>query len=392
MVGMLQISISELNQLEPSHKLYREGLEVRNASGDLIFYANLMVAGKRVRERLGSKSEGFNLSRARTARDKLKVQHGDPKQPVVDDSSDRSAMLFEAAAKLYIKTLKETGGKNIRQKEQQFRDHLTAFFKGTRIANVKTLQVESYKQHRLDKGASPGTVNAELAALKHLYSSFREWEYMTSQPFSCTMFKTDNTKLVVFTQAQEAAVLEAARYDTDPYIWLFCLIGFRTAMRHSEILNLTYANTDFDKLRFFLPEAKAGARHQPFSEDVKAALLAHRKTLADPDGFVFAADGKFGRRYDMKSQFARVVKAAGLPPKTFTPHTMRHTAITRLMEAGVAIETVRKISGHKTLAMVQRYTHISDSAVDTALAQLDSGREQTESDTTHYTQITHSAA
>ena len=65
---------------------------------------------------------------------------------------------------------------------------------------------------------------------------------------------------------------------------------------------------------------------------------------------------------------------------------------TRLMEAGVPIETVRKISGHKTLAMVQRDTHISDSAVDTALAQLHIGREQTESDTTHYTQMTHEAA
>jgi integrase len=351
-----------------------------------------MVNGKRIRQHLGRQSEGFNLSRAKTERDKLKVQHGDLKQPVVEVSTDHSFMVFETAAQLYIKTMKEAGGKNIRQKEQQFRDHLTPFFMGSRLASIKTLQVESYKQHRREKGASPGTINAELAALKHLYSSFREWEYMTSQPFSCTMFKTDNTKLVVFNQAQETAVLEAARYDIDPYIWLFCLIGFRTAMRHSEILNLTYANTDFDKLRFFLPEAKAGARYQPFSEDVKVALLEHRKTLADPDGFVFAAEGKFGRRHDMKSQFARVVKTAGLPPKTFTPHTMRHTAITRLMEAGVPIETVRKISGHKTLAMVQRYTHISDSAVDMALAQLNTGREQTESDTTHYTQITHEAA
>jgi len=70
----------------------------------------------------------------------------------------------------------------------------------------------------------------------------------------------------------------------------------------------------------------------------------------------------------MKKQFSRTIERAGLAPKQFTPHTMRHTAITRLIEAGTPLEVVRKVSGHhKTLQMVMRYTHVSDSVVDTAL-------------------------
>jgi hypothetical protein len=46
---------------------------------------------------------------------------------------------------------------------------------------------------------------------------------------------------------------------------------------------------------------------------------------------------------------------------------MRHTAITRLVEAGVDLPTVQRISGHKTLAMVLRYAHVHDPHIDDAV-------------------------
>jgi integrase len=50
---------------------------------------------------------------------------------------------------------------------------------------------------------------------------------------------------------------------------------------------------------------------------------------------------------------------------------MRHTAITKLVEAGVPLPTVQKIGGHKTLAMVSRHTHLSDRHVDSAMEALE---------------------
>ena len=69
--------------------------------------------------------------------------------------------------------------------------------------------------------------------------------------------------------------------------------------------------------------------------------------------------------------FARAVVRAKLDPDKVTPHTMRHTAITRLIQAGVDLSTVQRISGHKTLAMVLRYTHIEGSHIDAAIYSLD---------------------
>ncbi len=55
----------------------------------------------------------------------------------------------------------------------------------------------------------------------------------------------------------------------------------------------------------------------------------------------------------------------GIDPALVTPHVMRHTAITALVQAGV--ETVQRISGHKTLAMVMRYSHVHGDHIDRAI-------------------------
>ncbi len=54
----------------------------------------------------------------------------------------------------------------------------------------------------------------------------------------------------------------------------------------------------------------------------------------------------------------RAAKRAGLDPEKVTPHVMRHTAITNLVQSGVELPTIQKISGHKTLAVVMRYAHV----------------------------------
>ena len=75
----------------------------------------------------------------------------------------------------------------------------------------------------------------------------------------------------------------------------------------------------------------------------------------------------------MDKPFRRAVIAAGLDPKSITPHVMRHTAITNLVKAGVDLPTIQRISGHKTLAMVMRYTHVHGDHIDRAIKTIARG-------------------
>ena len=97
-------------------------------------------------------------------------------------------------------------------------------------------------------------------------------------------------------------------------------------------------------------------------------LKAERKQRDDQTGFIFKPRGRVkhaeGWRRTMQRSFKRAVVRAGLDPKRVTPHVMRHTAITQLVQAGVDLPTIQRISGHKTLAMVLRYAHVSSAHID----------------------------
>jgi site-specific recombinase XerD len=65
------------------------------------------------------------------------------------------------------------------------------------------------------------------------------------------------------------------------------------------------------------------------------------------------------------------VLAADLDPAQVVRHTLRHTAITHLVQAGVDLPTVKRISGHKTLSMVERYSHQNGEHIKAAMDKLD---------------------
>src|SRR5262249_58191848 len=106
-------------------------------------------------------------------------------------------------------------------------------------------------------------------------------------------------------------------------------------------------------------------------------LRKERETASDPIGWIFPASSptatRTGHRDRMDRPFRRAVIAAGLDPKLVTPHVMRHTAITALVKAGVDLPTIQRISGHKTLAMVLRYTHIHSQHIDDAILAIRRG-------------------
>ena len=74
---------------------------------------------------------------------------------------------------------------------------------------------------------------------------------------------------------------------------------------------------------------------------------------------------------DIRKPFRRVVIAAGLNPDEVVRHTLRHTAITHLVQAGVDLPTVKRISGHKTLLMVERYAHRNGEHIKAAMDKLE---------------------
>ncbi len=115
----------------------------------------------------------------------------------------------------------------------------------------------------------------------------------------------------------------------------------------------------------------------PLTPELTEILTREREMRDDHDGWIFASPrpGASGTGYRdrMSKPFRRAVIRAGLNSAVVTPHVMRHTAITKLVKAGVDLATIQRISGHKSVEMVLRYTHVHDRHIDEAIKAIGRG-------------------
>ncbi len=344
----------------------------RLKDGDVRYSINVMVDRQRIHRVVGTESEGVTRRQAEQLIEKVRTEAREGRLQL--PQGRKTSLTFRAAALDYIERLKITGGKNIAAKRRQLRLYLTPFFGNQRLDTISTFTVDRYKRRRQTDGASNGTINRELATLSHLFSMAVEWHWIKARSCKIGRLEENRGRIIALTDEQCEALLTAAVQDEDPDCWLFVAFGLNTAMRHSEILQARFDQLDLHRNRLFVPDAKTGQREQPITPELAEILRTEKEMRDDPEGWIFSsprpnASGT-GHRHRMDKPFRRAVVAAGLDPEQITPHVMRHTAITRLVQDGIDLPTIQRISGHKSLAMVLRYTHVHGRHIDQAIRSL----------------------
>ena len=150
------------------------------------------------------------------------------------------------------------------------------------------------------------------------------------------------------------------------------MIGLETSMRRMEILSIRIEDINLAKRSIYIPKAKAGARDQPITKNLTLFLSDFLKSKPPAQEWLFPSKrAKDGHTVAIEKPFKRVVIAAGMDPHQVVRHTLRHTAITHLVQAGVDLPTVQRISGHKTLQMVAKYSHQNGEHIQTAMDKLE---------------------
>jgi len=349
-------------------------LAERLKSGDVRYSVDVLCDGQRIHRVVGRESEGVTRAQAENFIEQARTDARSGRLSL--PKGRKVALLFGPAADDYIKRLRASAGKNIERKERQLVLHLKPHFGTARLDKISDFAVKGYRKARRDAKAADATINRELATLSHMLRSAARWGWIKRDDVpTIDRAREGQGRIVSLSADQCAALMNAAIVDQDTDLWLFVAIGLGTGMRHDEITAIRWTDVDFARRRIFIPHAKAGSRDQPMPADLADTLAAERKQAANPEGWIFPArnkSAKLGRRRYLDTSFRRAVTAAGLDPRVVTPHVMRHTAVTRLVRAGADIPTIMKISGHKTVAMVLRYTHVDSAHVDQAVAALDS--------------------
>ena len=247
-------------------------------------------------------------------------------------------------------------------------------FRKTKLADITIDKitgevVAQYRDSRL-KEVSPNTVRLELAFLSVVFEQCRkEWGLAVSNPLrQIRMPKPGKPRQRRLEAGEEEALLQACRESGAHYLQTFVILAIETGMRFGELAGVAWENLNLQKRTIYLPDTKNGSpRTVPLSTRALNAIQTQPRSI---DGRLFSV-----KPGSIRSAFLiALYRAQATQPdsKMFLRelrfHDLRHEAVTRLFERGLNPIEVGMVSGHKTLSMLQRYTHLRSSDLVTKLA------------------------
>ena len=275
-----------IRRLKPGEKLIEHGITAERLSdGDLRYSVNLMVDGKRIHRVIGKESEGLTRTQCEEF---IEWARSEARAGRVSLPKGRKlALTFTAAADDYVNRLDESAGKNITIKRRHLRMYLKPFFRPDAARRYYPLHNRPLQKKRQSEEAANATINRELATFSHLLSMAIEWKWLDRALSRPRMLAEAAGRIIALTDVQCDALMTASVESADPYCWLFVAFGLNTAMRHSEILATRFDRLDLERLRLFIPDAKAGQREQPITPELAAMLRIEREMRDDREGWIF---------------------------------------------------------------------------------------------------------
>jgi integrase len=238
--------------------------------------------------------------------------------------------------------------------------------------------------------AAPKTVNHEIKVLRMVFRSARKDGIISDDPAEFAETLRDrggNSARRPFTIPELRAVLDACDDEWKSLV----LFGLYTGQRLGDLATLSWANLDLQRQDIRLTTAKTGKRMSiPISEHLQRHIL-NLPACDAPDAPIhpraFQTMQRCGKTGGLSNQFANILAAAGLREKKthrklgegrgakrevigLSFHSLRHTAVSMMKDAGIPAAAVMEIIGHDSEQMSQHYTHTGREALERAAASL----------------------
>lgn len=383
-----------INSLAPQEKHYRvfdtdqPGLFIRvQPSGHMAY----MVSWARNRERSLGRVGTLTLAQARTEAARYLAdahEHGEPlavtqnrrnaNTPTLREFLDDTYLpWFKAHHKGYDKTLHTL-------------DNNFSSIMARRLTEITGRDLELVRTSWLTGGNKPATANRKMGTISGVLSRAVEWGFVSEHPVEkLKQLKVDSRGQVRYLSPDEAKRLRAAldarqeqmRTERDSsnkwrqergqqpikdlravmftdHLKPMILLALNTGVRRGELFNLKWSDVNFTTKTITVAGATAKTsetRHIPTNKEALTTLQEWKKQSAGV-GYVFAGQGG-GRMEDVKSAWLKLLERAEI--QGFRWHDMRHDFASRLVMAGVPLNTVRDLLGHSDIKMTLRYAHLA---------------------------------
>ena len=281
------------------------------------------------------------------------------------DRGSSEQLLLTAALDRYLAEVSCKKKPSTAAAEQSKARVLKEYLGGYSLAALTPETVSRYRDERLGEGKSPYTVRLELALLSHLFkTAMREWGVgLVRNPVALVAKpRLPDGRNRRLGSSEQTRLLAACDAHSNPMLGWIVRVALHTAMRQGEILSLTRDQVDLKRRVVRLTETKSGsARTVPLNRaatEVLRQAMRFEVRPIDTSLIFFGEPGRDGRRrpYCFHPAWAGALREARISGLRF--HDLRHEAVSRLVEAGLGDQEVAAISGHKSMQMLKRYTHL----------------------------------
>lgn len=256
----------------------------------------------------------------------------------------------------------------------------------TQVREISRDTIRDYVRGLMDeRGLTAATVRRRIATLKVLFRWSEREEHVSTSVFHRLDLTVRIPKRLprALTPVEMGALLRTAQANvrtatsSDRYaaaLLHFSVVAlFTTGLRVGELISTRVADVSVGEAAIQVRGKGNRERTVYFPGRQAFAVLARfytaRKAIpSTADLLLVSRDGTALTAQNMRTQLRVLAESAGIE-RRITPHMLRHTAATQLLEAGVDIRYVQRLLGHASISTTQIYTQVRDSALKATLVR-----------------------
>lgn len=234
------------------------------------------------------------------------------------------------------------------------------------IATADTDLIRGWMEEMMDKGNRSTTVNRRLSALRSFYRFALSHGLVSHDPAHGLRGPKKERPLPQFLKEREMdELLDGDAGNGDAFksvcVHTIIMVFYETGIRISELVGLDDADVDTATRQLKVTGKGNKQRIVPFGTELAEAIQRYRELRARldvTDAKAMFVTEKGARvkdsqvRYEVKKELSKVSTL-----KKRTPHVLRHTFATAMLNHGAGIESIKKLLGHESVSTTEIYTH-----------------------------------
>ena len=246
-----------------------------------------------------------------------------------------------------------------------FESYLTFRDNELSMDSVDTDLIRDWMESLMDKGNSASTINKNLSALRSFYRFALKRELVKKDPAHAVTGPKKSKPLPQFHREGEMdRLLDGLEWDcsfNNVRARTILLLFYEAGLRRSELIGLDDKDIDFEAAQLKVTGKRNKQRIVPFGAELAETLKDYKakrqEEFGETSGALFLSDK--GERISGAQvyQIARKYLSMVTSLKKRSPHVLRHTFATAMLNNGAGLETIKSLLGHESVSTTEIYTH-----------------------------------